>query len=301
MAQTDPEVLRLMIELEEAVAAGNDELAEQIAKLIEQAASNGTIQNLAEVLAAASVLITAYFIEYSKQVRAGQVNIAKAIIDRDLDTVLPQLRKAGAPSAYIKQQQIKIEGYADRLEKTFYKRPNEEDGKTFDERIKTFRDDTTTTVRNIARQGLRNGQDARQIAQQVRAYLKPEYGGPASVSAYELQMQALGTTPKQGTSRIRKEKLPYAAKRIARSESGNTLRTAQVEMYEGTIFEEDLYDWLLSNTHRGPDACDRKARNSPYKASEKPGTHPNCVCSFVKRPITAEQLRARLLARGVIK
>lgn len=273
---TDPEVLALQIELQEAVNAGLFDLAETIRVLIDRRGGESQLQDLSGAIAEMTAALTAYFIAYSRTVKATQVQIAKAMVTKQLDESLPLLKRAGAPTSYQTQLANRLKQYPARVDKTFYTRPNDSDGQRFDFRIKTVRKDAETTVRNLMRVGQRKGLDARTMARQAEAYLKPEYGGPAKVSAVQLAREAAGMSKDQ-TPKIRASKIPAAALRIARSESGNTYRQAEVEMYEGTIFEEDPYDWLLSNSHAGRDTCDDLARNSPYKGNRRPHSHPNCV------------------------
>lgn len=299
--QTDPVVIRLILAYYEAIDAGLFELAEQIAQQIEANASNGTVQNSAAILAAAIVLIDAWFVDYVKGIRDMNVEIAEHMVTKNLATTMPLLQQTGATGAYARQVANTMEQYPANLKRTFYTRVNTEDNTRFDHRIKTVRLGTEQTVRNIVNVSKRRGFSADQIAADIRTYLRSEAGGPGRpLNATELQRQAALLSGTAKPRNITKTKLPYSAKRIARSEAGNTFRQAEVEMYRGTVFEQDLYDWVVSNTHGGPDNCDTNARNSPYSGKNKPKTHPNCNCAFIKRPVSVEELRRRLERQGVL-
>lgn len=298
---TDPTVLRLILDYYDAIDAGLYDLSEQIALQIEANASNGTVQNSTALIAAAVVLIDAWFIDYVQGVRQLNVDIANHMVATNMDTAMPILKQVGTSGAYQRQVANKMQQYPTNLKQTFYTRANPEDGIRFDERIKTVRLGTEQTVRNIVNVSKRNGFSADQIAADVRTYLRSENGGPGRpLNVTELQRQAALLNGTAKPKNITKTKLPYSAKRIARSEAGNTYRAAEVEMYRGTVFEDDKYDWVLSNSHTDQDGCDDNARRSPYKANDRPRTHPNCNCAFIKRAVSVAELKRRLQAQGVL-
>lgn len=298
---TDPVVLALILDQFAWIDETTYELAEKIAAEIEANASAGTVQNSATILAAAFVLMDAWFADFAINTRKANIEIAKHLINQSLDRNLPPLADAGAPTAYRKQITNKALQYPKRLNDHFYTRTNPADNTRFDHRIKTVRMGSEQTVRNIVQVGKRRGMDANQIAADVRTYLRGEFGGPGrKLSPTELQREAALLKGTAKPKNISTNKIPYAAKRIARSEAGNTYRAAEVEAYEGTIFEQDKYDWVLSNTHPAWDDCDILAGNSPYTGKQRPHSHPNCICAFIKRTVDVETLRRRLIAEGVL-
>lgn len=300
--QTDPVVLQLILDQFDVIDQSTYELAEAIATQVEENGSSGTLQNSGSVLAAAVILIDAWFIDYVKGVRQLNVDIARHMVDSQLPATREVLSEAGAKTGYRVQVANKMLQYPANLQRTFYTRTNPEDGIRFDHRIKTVRLGTEQTVRNIVNVSKRRGFSANQIAADIRTYLRSEEGGPGrKLNPTELQRQAALLSKTAKPKNVSINKLPYSAKRIARSEAGNTFRSAEVEMYKGTVFEDDLYDWVLSNRHvRGSDTCDENARRSPYSGRNKPKSHPNCNCAFIKRPVTVEELRRRLQKAGVL-
>ena len=299
--QADPVVLALILAQFDAIDAGTIELAEAIAAQIEANSSNGTVQNSALILATAAVLIDAFFVDFAKQTKATQVQIAQHMVEKYLPGARSILTEAGAPLSYRVKTANQMLQYPSNLDKTFYSRPNDSDGVRFDHRIKTVRLGTEQTVRNIVNVGKRRGMSSQQIAADVRTYLRGEYGGPGrKLNPTELQREAALLNKTAKPKNIANTKLPYSAKRIARSEAGNTYRAAETEMYRGTVFEQDKYDWVLSNTHQDRDACDEYAQGSPYTAGQRPHSHPNCNCAFIKRPVSVNELKRRLKASGVL-
>ncbi len=254
------------------------------------------------MLAAALALMDAWFVDYAQRVKGTNVAVANHMVAKGLDQTMPQLNRAGAPTTYRRQTANIVQQYPVRVNKTFYSRVNPADGVRFDYRIKTVRLGSEQTVRNIVRVGMRRGWSADQIASDMRVYLRSEFGGPGRrLSPTELQREAALLNRSAKPRNISTNKLPYSAKRIARSEAGNTYRAAEVEMYKGTVFEEDEYDWVLSNTHIPTDECDYNAQQSPYRGQDRPRSHPNCNCAFIKRPVDIETLRRRLTAEGVLQ
>ena len=287
--QADPETLRLMIALEEALNSGMTAMAEQIAEIIARRADKDTSAALAEAFA----IITAFFVYMATTTRETQRNIAQAQVNRFLGQYDDLLRRAGATAVERNAFTQKLQEYPNRVNRAFFKKPFPVDNVAFDVRIKTIRDGTQRTVRNIVRNGTARGESARVMARKVESYLKPGFVG-AKVEPLKEARIANSLDKRAKPLGVRKGSIPYNAIRIARTESAETYRASHVQMYEGTRVEGGKYDWVLSNSHAGPDRCDDLAKRSPYDGTKRPHSHPNCLCDFRKRPPTLAEVRKLL-------
>lgn len=293
--QTDPEMLKLLIALEAALNAGLSDVADEIQKIIEDKGKTDS----AGALSASLTALTAYFVSMVNETRNTQMAIAESQVKKNLRRDLVLLKKAGAPAAYIQEFKNKLEDYPNRVGKAFFTKPHPADRVAYLPRIKTVRTGAERTIRNVIRNSNKKGESAQDMALRVRSYLKPGVTGKKVEPLKEARIAA-GINKPYKPKGVRSGSIPYQAMRIARSESAETYRAAHSDMYEGTVLDGGDYDWLLSNSHSGPDRCDDLAKKSPYKAKKRPNSHPNCICTWSKRPFTVEEVRKRLQAAGIV-
>lgn len=298
--QTDPEMLRLTMALEQAIENDLTDAANEITRMIEAYGNRLSASDTQELLEGVATVLTSFFVLMAANTRDTQVDIAQSQVQKELAKYARLLRRAGAPASYVQRFENTMLSYPGRVRRSFYTRPHPADMVTYQFRIKTVRESAQNTVRNIVRNGNRLGQNPNVIAKTVRGYLLPGHGGRRTEPLKEARMAARANK-RYKPRNVRSGSVPYQAKRIARSESAESYRRAHTEMFENTILQGGEYDWLLSNSHAGYDDCDVLARRSPYKASERPHSHPNCMCTWSKRPPTLADVRELLRERGVIQ
>lgn len=296
--QTDPEMLRLVIALETAIEQQQTEAADAIEKLILQYRTQLSATQTQTLLEDAALVLTALFTAMAIETRATQIKIAKTQVEKEIKRFDKILKQAGAPATFVTQFNTTLRQYPDRVGKRFYSRPFPADQVSYRYRITTVNESAQNTVRNIIRNGNRKGQNPNVIAKKVVSYLKPGDGG--RVYPLKEARQASKAASNYKPKKVRSGKIPYQAKRIARTESAETYRAAHSEMFENTILAGGEYDWLLSNSHAGYDHCNVLARGGPYTADKRPHSHPNCLCTWSKRPPSLADVEALLKARGVI-
>lgn len=296
--QTDPEMLRLVIALEAAIESQETEAADAIEQLITKYRTQLSATQTQQLLEDVALVLSALFTAMAIETRATQIKIATTQVEKEIKRYDNLLKRAGAPATFIEQFNTTLREYPKRVGKRFYSRPFPADQVSYRFRITTVHESAQNTVRNIIRNGNRKGQNPNVIAKKVRAYLKPGDGG--RVEPLKEARQASRAASNYKPKKVRSGKIPYQAKRIARTESAETYRAAHSEMFENTILAGGEYDWLLSNSHAGYDQCDILARGGPYTADKRPHSHPNCLCTWSKRPPSLADVEALLKARGVI-
>lgn len=296
--QTDPEVLRQIIQLEGNITDLETATADEIEQLITQYRTQLSATQTQELLESIAILLTSMFTTMAIQTRETQIKIAQSQVDKEIRRYSPLLRRAGAPATFVLDFERIMQEYPTRVGQRFYSRPFPADKVSYRRRITTVNESAQKTVRNIIRNGNRKGQNPNQIAKKVTAYLKPGSGG--RVEPLKEAREASKASKSYKPKGVRSGTVPYQAKRIARTESAETYRAAHSEMFEKTILAGGEYDWLLSNSHAGPDRCDDLAHNSPYRADKRPESHPNCLCTWSKRPPTLADVEALLRKQGVI-
>lgn len=298
--QADPEMLRLELQLEQAIDNDLEIAAADIRREIERLNTRTlSASDTQKLLKATAVILGAYFVITSRKTRDTQVEIAKAQVDREAPRYYDLLIGAGAPATYATSVIQQMTNYPNRVRTGFYRRPHPADNVSYQHRIVTVRDSAITTVRNIVRNGNKNGLSTDQVASKIDSYLLPGYRGKRVQPLTEAR-RASHLDKRYKPKNVRSGSIPYQAKRIARTESAETYRRAHSEMYERTIFEGGDYEWLLSNSHTQRDECDHLAEGGPYKANERPDSHPNCMCTWSKIPPTLADVERILRERGVI-
>ena len=123
--------------------------------------------------------------------------------------------------------------------------------------------------------GLRANESPDEIAQRVRALIRPDVPGGVS----------------------------YAAKRLARTEVQKAHHFAVADLAAKSPYVVGL-KWTLSLTHKGPDVCDRLADANPtglgkgiYTVDRVPAVpHPHCLCQLDPAIPNVEAIAERLLA-----
>lgn len=299
--QTDPEVLRLELNLEQAIENDLEIAAADIRREIEQIGQrNLSAADTQRLLKATGIILGAYFVITSRKTRDTQVEIARSQVAKEAEFYRDLLRKAGAPATYANRTAQQIREYPNRVRNSFYQRPHPADKKTYAYRIVTVEQSAVKTVRNIVRNGSREGMSAEQMAEKIESYLLPKYRGKR-VEPLKEARKSMKADKRYKPGGIRSGSIPYQAMRIARTESAETYRRSHTEMFEGTIFAGGDYEWMLSNSHPTRDICDDLAEGSPYKASERPSGHPNCMCSWRKIPPTLADVERLLKEKNVLQ
>ena len=297
--QTDPEVLRLELALEQAIENDLEIAAADIRREIERLNTRTlSASDTQKLLKAATVILGAYFVITSRKTRDTQVEIARSQVEQQVPTYYDLLIGAGAPATYATNVAQQMLNYPNRVRTGFYHRPHPADGVTYQHRIVTVRQSAVNTVRNIVRNGNKSGLSTDQVANKIDSYLLPAYRGKRVQPLTEAR-RASHLDKRYKPRNVRSGSIPYQAKRIARTESAETYRRAHTEMFERTIFEGGDYEWLLSNSHKGRDECDDYAAGGPYKANERPDSHPNCMCRWSKIPPTLADVERILRERGL--
>lgn len=174
--------------------------------------------------------------------------------------------------------------------------------KTMPFRIKTLRDGSIKTVRNIIAIDLEIGKSAYQIAKDIEQYIRPE-GLLTRVSPLEWYRQRFESYKVKDIKDIPKGSVSYNAFTIARSESNRTYRDAIVESTKNTPWVYG-YKWNLSASHPKPDICDVWANSDfgmgagVYTAQSLPYDHPNGLCFVTTVQISSREFK-RYLDDGV--
>lgn len=130
------------------------------------------------------------------------------------------------------------------------------------------------SIRKLVEAAVARGMDARQLAELVTPYLKPNQ---VNVKHRKATARRLGV----------RSDLPYPAMRLARTELAHAFHEATImgnralPTYKGII-------WRLSQQHPLPDICDDLAQGQAYdgsgfwpKGQEPTRPHPQCMCHIV--------------------
>lgn len=124
-------------------------------------------------------------------------------------------------------------------------------------------------VERVINSGLARGVSAREMAKDVRQYIRPDTSGGAR----------------------------YAAMRLARTELNNAFHAAQAIQAEESPFVNGVR-WRLSSSHPEPDECDDYA-DEVYPPTEVPlKPHPQCLCFTTPEIDSLADFRAKLRQRA---
>lgn len=130
-------------------------------------------------------------------------------------------------------------------------------------------------IDRIINSALARGLSARELAFEVRRYIRPDVRGGVS----------------------------YAAMRLSRTELNNAFHARTVAFHEEKPWVEAT-KWCLSGSHPRPDACDDYAGRSHFPGGGpgeyRPGDvppkpHPHCLCFMIPILVPETEFQARLL------
>jgi hypothetical protein len=136
-------------------------------------------------------------------------------------------------------------------------------------RVYRARSWTNDQLQNTIRIGILLQKSVRQIAKDVRGFIRPETPGGMS----------------------------YAASRLARTEINNAFHAQQIASREDEPWTEAMH-WNLSGSHRVPDDCNSYAEREHFRGGgpgnfqigRVPGKpHPNCLCYLTTVTISEDE------------
>jgi hypothetical protein len=113
-------------------------------------------------------------------------------------------------------------------------------------------------VDRVITKALGRGQNASQIAKEVKQFISPNVSGGMS----------------------------YAAKRLGRTEVNNAFHATQIAYAKGNPFITGM-QWMLSGSHPRPDRCNDLADSKPFPAGQVPRKpHPQCLCFLIPETVS---------------
>lgn len=290
---TTPEQLRRELLLEmQSYDADTQKILNQYILEIERA-SRKHKDDMNAFQKAVVVLLGAMFIDFSRVSTASNAKIAGNVAKYVDNTLIPNLRKAGAvqTAATLKKSTVM---YSQQIARAFVLRRNPVDNRSFSQRIVTLNRGSEQMVDKLIRLGIKQGNSVNEIARAIEGYIDPaSQSGRRITSGSRINYRMVKTT----RTKIPKGSIKYNAVRIARSESMQTYDNASKEYYEDKPWSEG-WDWFTSNTHVGPDACDDLRKASPHKVLPK-RPHPQCTCNTRARLLGLKDFE-QLVKRGVL-
>ena len=170
------------------------------------------------------------------------------------------------------------EKYPNIVQKNILARNFPTDGVAIGDRIKTIKGEALEVVKAILKVGIREGASAEQIAYSIDAYIA---GGSkvSGVTPFQWVKDAEGLIKQSKLVSHPRGTISSNSLRIARTEINETYRQATTLLNEGYPWNGG-YNWVLSPSHIGPDICDDYAASNPYKADDRPRSHPYCMCDW---------------------
>ena len=283
----DPDFLRRQQRLEDDVSADMTDAADDLEAAVLEA------NRLSDARAEAAAIIAALFVLIGKRVVTGVRDLSEIRVDKLADQSAPLFKSAGRPR-FARGVVEFADAYPGRVARRFATDETWDDGINFRQRLSTVKQGTEQTVRNIIANGERNNLGAKEIAAKIRGYVKPRTS-EVSTKAWEEAIERLGHVPKN----LRPNNAEFNALRIARTEGLEAYSRTSLDFYDTSegqlLVDDDLWDWLLSNRHPGPDICDELAAGSPYRRHLLPKRpHPFCACQKEPRVVSAKALRQKL-------
>lgn len=149
------------------------------------------------------------------------------------------------------------------------------DGYTFSQRVWKNGQQVQEALKEIMTQGIAEGRDIVDIAQDLQAYVK---GG-----ARALATRYGGFTAENWPEWIKRmpANLDYNALRLIRSELYAGLQQSAILSGAANPACLDQYEWKKNTSERWNCRCEEYERNSPYTIVTIPGyPHSNCLCSI---------------------
>lgn len=174
----------------------------------------------------------------------------------DLTSAIDRDREAARKAANLAADETD-KRFLDRLSLTAKQRRELSSGLPFDRR------ETAEVARRAS--------DSNRVARNMLAKRLNEQKDPKSAAAIVKQQ----VQPRQ------KGGISYVAKRLVRTEISKAFHDAQIARAEQTPWVKGLR-WTLSQTHQGPDICDKLAGRvfAPRRQSVPDIPHPNCMCTL---------------------
>ncbi len=273
----DRKYVQYLIELEAQVNKELDLLSSDLQKALKKASKSGKVTKVKQFNKASAVIVDKYFDTYEITVSEASGTIASHKAGLQVNQMKPIFAKLEFNTP-IERMEAKVAGYNAYYQKELLTRRVPALGNyTFTERIKSLKKGTTTVVRSIVHNGVKDGLSAKEMAKQIDTYVKPT--GKQRVRPLDVVRKRLGRPKTYTPTRLPVGSVQYNSIMIARTESAFTYRQSTVDFYKTETWIKG-YRWVLSGSHTKRDICNTWATHGLYKkdGSDLPSGHPNCLC-----------------------
>jgi hypothetical protein len=276
----------MAIALENATQLQLDNLSQRINEVFRKYTQNGVITDPVQLANEVNKIVDQYYDVFVEHLQVSSGNVGRLRAFEALTAIMPRLRNAGLYTEAIDFYN-QIATYGDDVAKRLMY--NGWSGTPLNQTIKTIREGTQKTVRNIIGNGVSEGKSAKEISKMIEQYVNPIPGEP-KIQPYQEYRKAFGRPQDFTPKGVPAGSVQFNSMRIARTETAHIYRQATTDFYDGRDWVKG-FKWVLSNRHKGTDICDEYAAQTYETGDDIPTSHPHCLCDVQPLIMTQKEMK----------